>query len=819
MRQGRRFPIHLFFFSTLLFVFACQSPKQDPAQLVDWVPQNTTVVIQVNDFNGMENALLNNAVAKNIPPTFPLFVEKIKTIPSKNKEPQLLCVSDYGKKAKALSVVYKAAIDSSYLNHQHFEYSGERIYVEKKGSTTLYTAFIDGYTLHADTKIVLENSIRNYQQKAQGVNDKGFYSIVKTADKQAPINIHLQGKKEQTISDAFGRLPLFPKIGQQWSSFDVYPTAGSLELDGLVSVVDSLGDPVGILHENQPQKSQLIQAIPQGITSFLSITVDNLPTLEDSFKKWVLFHNQPLPSSDLNDLRSVDELGIVRINGEHALVFHLQNESEAEATFIPESQRKLYRKQAYYKSTLSREIKVLLGILGEEVVPQWVTKMDDFLFFAESETVLKSIIGAYKEGKTLSNDESFQRFYDETLSDRFSLLWVAQTEKIATQFSKNKFWKGVDNKKLPYIGLQGIVEDAFLHLHIRFHQAEEKRKEQTTTNVAMLTLENPLASSPQWLKNHRTKEKDIVVQDQNNYLYLFSNTGKLFWKKKLPGKIQGSIHQVDLYKNVRLQMAFRTEDRFMILDRNGKIVAPFNLKIPSTAPIQPLAVFDYDQRRDYRFLLSQGKSIRMYNTQGKLVKGFTFKQAQSNISLPPKHIRIDKKDFIVVKEDNGTLNLLNRLGKPRVKIKTKSDYSDQDIYPYLKTFTTTDTEGNLVQIDTKGNVVKTPLGLDKVHQITTTTKSLVSLSENILTIKGIPVTLPYGAYTAPKIFYLNNIIYVSVTDRETEKVYLFYSNGTPVNGFPVYGNTAIDLANADKDNALELLVQSETNDILVYKIK
>ena len=106
-----------------------------------------------------------------------------------------------------------------------------------------------------------------------------------------------------------------------------------------------------------------------------------------------------------------------------------------------------------------------------------------------------------------------------------------------------------------------------------------------------------------------------------------------------------------------------------------------------------------------------------------------------------------------------------------------------------------------------------------MHQITTTTKSLVSLSENILTIKGIPVTLPYGAYTAPKIFYLNNIIYVSVTDRETEKVYLFYSNGTPVNGFPVYGNTAIDLANADKDNALELLVQSETNDILVYKIK
>lgn len=257
----------------------------------------------------------------------------------------------------------------------------------------------------------------------------------------------------------------------------------------------------------------------------------------------------------------------------------------------------------------------------------------------------------------------------------------------------------------------------------------------------------------------------------------------------------------------------------MILDRNGQVVPPFNMKIPSTTPIQPLAVFDYDLLRDYRFLVSQGNRLQMYNNKGKIVNGFTFKQTKSNLSEPPNHIRIDKKDFIVVKEENGELHLLNRLGKPRVQIKTKSNYSDQAIYSYLKTFTTTDIDGNLVQIDTKGNVITTPLGLDKDHEITTTTKSLVSLSENILTIKGIPVTLPYGSYTPPKIFYLNNVIYVSVTDRETEKVYLFYSNGTAVSGFPVYGNSAIDMVNADKDNALELVVQSETNDILVYEIK
>lgn len=816
MRLGTHLPTFLL---SLLFLLACQPAQEEAIQLVDWVPQNTTVVVQVNDFNGLENALLNNAVVKNISPTMPDFIEKIKAIPSKNREPQLLSFSDYGKQAKALSVVYRSPLDSSYLAYDQMEYSGQKIFLEKKNKTTIFTAFIDGFVLHSDTKIVLENSIRNHQQKAKGVNDNAFYSIVKTADKQAPVNIHLLGKKEKSLSEAFGRLPLFPKIGHQWSSFDLNAAPGTVEVDGLVGVVDSLGDPVGILHGNQPEKSKLIQAIPQGMTSFLSITIENLAPLEDAFKKWVLFHNQPLPSSDLNELSSVDEIGIVRLNGENAILFHLRNESEAEAAFIPENQMKQYRKQPYYKSTLAREIKMFIGILGDDVSVNWVTKMDDFLFFAASESTLKSMIAAYKEGKTLSYDASFQRFYEETLSDRFSILWVAETDRLATQFSKNKFWNGIDRTKLPYVGFQGIFEDAFLHLHMRFHQAEEKRKEQTPTNVAMISVENPLTTLPQWLKNHRTKEKDIAVQDSENYLYLFSNTGKLFWKKKLPGKIQGAIQQVDLYKNGRLQMAFRTEDRFMILDRNGKVVAPFNKKIPSTKPIQPLAVFDYDQRRDYRFLLSQGNRLQMYNNKGEIVKGFTIKQTKSNISLPPKHIRIDKKDFIVVKEENGTLHLLNRLGKPRVKIKASSAYSTQEIYSYLKTFTTTDTDGNLVQIDTKGNVVKTHLGLENGHQITTTTKSLVTLSENVLTIKGIPVTLPYGTYTAPKIFYLNNVIYVTVTDREAEKVYLFYSNGTPVNGFPVYGNTAIDLANADNDAALELLVQSETNDVLVYEIK
>jgi len=95
---------------------------------------------------------------------------------------------------------------------------------------------------------------------------------------------------------------------------------------------------------------------------------------------------------------------------------------------------------------------------------------------------------------------------------------------------------------------------------------------------------------------------------------------------------------------------------------------------------------------------------------------------------------------------------------------------------------------------------------------------LVSISENIITIKGIPVKLPYGNYTRPKIFYINNTIYIATTDLDSQKVYFFLSNGSSVKGFPVYGTGIVDVINADNDESLEMIVQSEADGIIIYQV-
>src|SRR5690606_27412666 len=145
--------------------------------------------------------------------------------------------------------------------------------------------------------------------------------------------------------------------------------------------------------------------------------------------------------------------------------------------------------------------------------------------------------------------------------------------------------------------------------------------------------------------------KDLVVQDVKNNLYLLANDGKVLWKKQLEGRVLGKIEQIDMYKNGRLQLAFATQNRVYVLDRNGKDVSPFPLKFNDNIT-QPLSVFDYDNKREYRLMVTQGKSVLMYDGQGNTVKGFTYKQAENTINSQPRHFRIGTKDYIVFVQGN-----------------------------------------------------------------------------------------------------------------------------------------------------------------------
>ena len=610
-------------------------------------------------------------------------------------------------------------------------------------------------------------------------------------------------------------------MGNSWFYFDFNTKKNPFTLDGVSFINDSIPDELSFLKGLKSKKLASSKYIPQNFDSYLALSISDYKTLEDNFKKYSRYKNTPLNQIKFDLLSTVDEIAWLRYNSNLAVYLHLNNEENIpKGLFSNTGSKYNFRGISIKDQSLPEDFLSFLNSFGEPFNPSQVAKVDDFLIYTSKKAFLKQLIGAKLDGNTLHKDFNFKSLLED-LADNSSYLWVGNTSNLKNKWKKNSSkkmaWDNIKLNKYPLIVTQGISENNFVQSRFTFQKDNPKQEKNSVINQYSFSLDAPLSRKPQWIKNHRNKTMDIVVQDLNNVMYLFSNTGTLFWKKQLTGQIVGEIRQVDLYKNRRLQMAFRTADRFMILDRNGKIVPPFDKKIPSEKP-HHLAVFDYDLNRNYRFLLSHGKKIEMYDNRGKIVSGFKLKNLKKPLENPPRHIRFGNKDYIVLKDIEGQIQILNRQGKDRIQLKQSANSSSNDVYEYRNTFTTTTKDGNLLQIDTKGNLIQSLLGLRSGHRVDMTTKSLVTFSENKLVIKGIPVILPFGNYTSPKIHYINNIIYITITDLDSQKVYAFYSNGKPVGGFPVYGSSAVSLSNADNDKALEMVVQSEAEGMLIYQI-
>src|SRR5690606_14927207 len=460
--------------------------------------------------------------------------------------------------------------------------------------------------------------------------------------------------------------------------------------------------------------------------------------------------------------------------------------------------------------------------LFPKIKSKHVAKVGSFYVFTDKMEPLESVITNFQNNATLAELSSYKTLRNE-LADESSILAIGNLDKIKENehLLSGDFKDHLSKADLgdyKFIAFQYIAEGDFAHFHSLLKKANTSTvNSNLITQIFSTILDAEVATDPQFVLNHYTKKKEIVVQDVENNLYLISTGGKVLWKKKLDSKIRGEITQVDLYRNGRLQLAFTTGSKLMIVDRNGKDVSPFPMDFKGTIT-QPLSVFDYSKTKDYRFVVVLDKQVRMYDRNGETVNGFTFKKAKSAIINNPKHIRIGSKDYLIFQESNGKLNILHRTGDLRVRVNGTIDFSGNQVYLYDGKFTTTNVSGDLIQVDQNGGINKLDLNLKEEHLITATTKTLTTISENVLTIKDNSTTLDFGIYTLPQIYYINDVLYVTTTDLQTNKVYLFNSKAELMENFPVFGDSKIDLDDMDNDNKLEMVTKGDDNSIICYKI-
>jgi len=808
-----------------LLIIGCteQSTKNSP--LLYYVPQHSAIVIKINDKPSFSRELENSDLLQALSATTPYAAVLDKLKPLNYIQPNgesVLAFVELGRESYELLLITQKSDDIFQLEDENnkvvenISYEGKNFDKYSVDGATFFSTVLDDKIIVSSAQMLIENIIRN--EKDLEVNE-ALSKLYQIANKQSSANIFINTNKSN---------PLFNHIladGQEvdlsqftdWISLDFNTNKDHLKLNGISMATDSIVNYSNLFKGSHALTPKTPQLAPLAADAIMAYTFDN-------YENFALNQKKYLDRSIVIDttFKAVEEIGFVYLNNEKAVILHTYG-SEHILNYLDDLEKasEEYQGNEIVGLTKSDFLNHYFNPLIQGFQANHYTIIENAFVFSSSSETLKTFIGNFKNASTFEKT-SVYKTAKEQLADESSILFVSSANGVdyfLDQYMDNEITKNVKTENLSEYSFaaQVVSDDNFHHTNILFQKIAHETTLNKTIPYFTLELDTEIVTNPQFVKNHRTNKEEIIVQDQDNNLYLISTDGKVIWKKPLSGRIQGRVEQVDLYKNGRLQLAFTTNNQFLIVDRNGKDVPPFNFSYEG-GNLNPLAVFDYDRKKDYRFLVTQGTKVLMYNSQGQIVKGFKYTKAENPILGTAKHFRVGKKDYLVMKQEGGELKILSRTGDTRVKTNTKINFSGNEVLLHKNKFTATDNKGLLFQIDEKGKTTTANLNLLPDHGIDATSNTLAIMNDNVLTIRSKKVELDLGVYSKPRIFYLNDKIYISVTDIQNQKIYLFDSQAKPISNFPVPGSSNIDLSDMDNDHKLELVAKDQDNSIIVYKI-
>ena len=800
------------FLLALLLVYSCNNSDNEFISLYSFLPEDSSVIVNINNLNNTKEILDNNELLPSVLSSTHEISAQLNLLSKKKSDKNgILSLSSFGKDEIAFTYIRKSNSFDSIQENDLLKntYLKSEIFLEETDGNEVHKVIIDEYIISSNKDIILENIIRDFYSKKSNL-DSEFNKILNTTDFDEPFNIFTKSYNLNSFKKDLSEMSFFPKSNTSWVAYDFKNSLENLYLTGITRISDSINGKISILKNLGSSRTKTDKVIPNSFSTFLTFVINDSQRFIFNFKDYLKFNDLSTENLNFNSLNIVDEISFVE-DQEKFVILSLVNKEQIDSYFRLENFDDNYNIK---KIDLSEDINILFRNVDSEISGKYAVLLGDLLVITKSLSQIKKIINSQNINDNLGSNEKYLSFKEQK-SDSYSFLWIGNNNSIDSKIINDY---NIDSEVYPYRSFSGRVNKNIALLEFNLSKAEIKTSDEDVYTEFFVTFDQEIISDPKWLKNHLNNEFDIAFQDSDNYLNYLTNKGNLNWKKKLSGKIIGDIRQVDIYKNGRQQMMFRTNEKLYLLDRNGNEVKQLSFPINSNFSNIPISIFDYEKNRNYRFLISVDNKINMYDSNGKIVSGFRPPIFESKIINNPVHIRINGKDYIVVQLEDGTLKILDRRGRDRIIVDNKIQYSGNSIYSYLEQFTTTDKLGNLIKIDTKGNLIKENINLSVENFIDIVDNNIVYLNENRLTIKGINVELPFSRFSKPKIFIDSKTTLVSITDLTNNEIYLYRDNGKLLKGFPIKGSSVIDIKDSDNDGKLEIISAIDNFSIVSYEI-
>lgn len=791
---------------------SCDNTPPKTGTLMDFVPENSSVVFKISDFENLQADIENNSLLSKFKKAVPYLFFSENAALFKNLHPStqsLLCINQVNDSVSAYTFISKHTKDlfqqDSLKNKtietlQLDELSFQRITLDKQ---IAYSAIIDSVFVVSSSQQILLDILKGKTER--DATFKKIYNLPSSNEFTALI----RGNKV-SLNDS-------TKIAfTSWSTLDVAITPESFTATGITLATDSIPQLLNVFEDQIPQQNDVSALIPTDALGAVSFTFNDAEKFQKNLRN---FRGEKDAVQTTGIFGSVSEVGTIQFKNETAIFLKsidaaLTNDALARYVSAKSEFREIkissFSEPELFQKTFSPYINSKKG--------NYVFQVENFFVLTETEITAQQIISDFQNNNTLKKTSYFENTATD-LSTASSLLIFKMkgefSEAISGFFNAKSTAeiKNISFEEFPLAALQFSFDRNFAHVTLSCKEGGSVAKSVSSgiSEKFNLKLENAVLGTPQIFDN-QNNGSNVVVQDIANKLYFISESGKILWTKNLGSSILGAIESVTISGNKNL--AFATKDAFYILDRNGKEAKGFPIKFKDNVT-QPLSVFDYDNNGNYRFIIVQGKNLLMYDKSGKAVKGFGFEKAKSNIAQSPSHIRMGNKDYIVISEESGKLNILSRVGKSRVSVSKNFKFSEIPIAEEDNTFVVITKENTKERISEDGKISSQKLDVGRNYWFAINGQVKVTLDENLLRINGKLAELPLGVYTRPQLFNVKRDTYVTITETQEKKVYVFDQNGKILNGFPVYGTSAAAIDSGSGNNII-VATKGDSNSLILY---
>ena len=164
--------------------------------------------------------------------------------------------------------------------------------------------------------------------------------------------------------------------------------------------------------------------------------------------------------------------------------------------------------------------------------------------------------------------------------------------------------------------------------------------------------------------NSDSKKDNFLYQNEHLSICLKDENGKGVWGIPFREPICGAVENIDYYQNGRTQFLFAAGSSLYLLDRLGRIVNGFPVRLPKPVRLGP-KVFDLTGAGGYNVLvLHKDNSIGMYNLHGQKPSAWEGITSDEVIRSLPEMIVSGGKHYWLVPTSGGDFLYAFYGGKP-----------------------------------------------------------------------------------------------------------------------------------------------------------